>query len=131
MAEWLRKMMAGRYGNDALNFALMIMFLLLAMIGELTNVMPIRWLSLIPLGWCLFRTLSRNRIKRSEENRRFLSMVRPAEDRVRRTIRHLKDSKTHRFFRCPQCSQKLRVPKGKGRIEITCPKCRQVMIRKT
>ena len=36
------------------------------------------------------------------------------------------DKVTYRVFGCPGCSQLLRVPKGNGRIEITCPRCGNV-----
>ena len=76
---------------------------------------------LIPvlLGVVLWRMLSRNIYKRARENRRYLS-----------TLERLKD-RDHRYFSCPKCHQDVRVPKGKGKIAITCPQCRERFIKKT
>lgn len=43
----------------------------------------------------------------------------------------LKQRKTHRFFKCPECGVTVRVPKGKGKIKITCPKCKNAFVRNT
>jgi ribosomal protein L37AE/L43A len=69
--------------------------------------------------WAIFRSFSRNVYKRYQENHRFLLFF----DR-------LKDRK-HKIFQCPRCRQMVRVPRGKGKIAITCPKCRERFIKKT
>ena len=71
------------------------------------------------LGWALFRTLSRNTYKRYQENRKFLQIFDRLKDRQ------------HRYFDCPKCRQTVRVPRGKGKIAISCPKCGEKFIRKT
>ena len=70
-------------------------------------------------GWSIFRMLSRNTYRRYRENRRFLLLI----DRFR--------DRQHRYFDCPSCRQSVRVPRGKGKIAITCPKCREKFVRKT
>ena len=71
------------------------------------------------LFWANFRTFSRNTYKRYQENRRYLRFM----DQLR--------DKEHRYYTCPRCRQTVRVPKGKGKISITCPKCSERFIKKT
>ena len=119
----LRRFFMGRYGHDKLNMAILSGGLLLCVIGMFVdNVLADLILTLgsyALLVWSLVRCFSRNTYKRYQENRRFLLWL----DR-------LKDQK-HRYFACPRCRQTVRVPRGKGKIAITCPKCREKFIKKT
>jgi uncharacterized paraquat-inducible protein A len=65
---------------------------------------------------------SRRLDQRRKENARFLSILRPLRQKFSSTLAHMKD-KEHRYFRCPNCKQQMRVPRGKGRIQVTCRKC--------
>ena len=120
----LQRFMTGRYGQlDKLNSLLLwigVIIVLVSMFlptGWLTLLFPL--ISYVLLGVVLWRMLSRNIYKRARENRRYLS-----------TLERLKD-RDHRYFSCPKCHQDVRVPKGKGKIAITCPQCRERFIKKT
>jgi hypothetical protein len=76
-------------------------------------------LSYVLMGWAIFRMLSRNTYKRYQENKKYLRFVEQIRDRE------------HKYFDCPRCRQPVRVPRGKGKIAITCPKCREKFIKKT
>ncbi|HAB60780.1 MAG TPA: hypothetical protein DCE48_08770, partial [Lachnospiraceae bacterium] len=71
-----------------------------------------------------------NTRKRYEENQKFLSFWNPIRNTFTKKVERSKD-KTHRFFKCPKCSKTVRVPKGKGKICITCPICKEEFIRKS
>ena len=113
----LRQFMAGRYGTDKLNMWILGGGLILCLISLFVNLAAVNLLltagSYAMMGLAIFRTFSRNTYKRYQENRRFLLWL----DRV-------KDRK-HRHFSCPKCHQPVRVPRGKGKIIITCPKCKE------
>ena len=120
---WLRQFMAGRYGTDKLN-----MYILGAGVVACVLTMLLPWvladliltvLSYALMIWAIFRTFSRNTYRRYQENRRFLLWLGQVKDR------------DHKYFHCPKCSQPVRLPKGKGKIAITCPKCMEKFIRKT
>ena len=117
----LQRFMAGRYGTDKLNLTILgvgvALCLLSALIPPAALVLTILSYSL--LIWAMFRTLSRNTYKRYQENRKYLSLLDRLKDRE------------HRYFDCPRCRQTVRVPKGKGKISITCPKCQEKFIKKT
>lgn len=118
----LQRFMYGRYGNDQLNLFLVIAYVILSLLATVTKWGILTLIGDVCLLWMLFRTLSRNLSKRREENARFLSWVRPILQwiRVQKSIHR---DKEHRYFRCPNCNQYLRVPRGKGKITVTCRNC--------
>ena len=121
--QWLQRVMAGRYGTDKLNTWILGAGLILCIVSIFVRI-PMVDLALT-LGayalmiWAMFRTFSRNTYKRYRENRRFLMLL----DRIK--------DREHRYFDCPKCRQPVRVPRGKGQIMITCPKCKEKFQRKT
>jgi len=128
--EWLRKVMQGRYGADQLSLALLVISVILTIVGIFPKVHWISSLAIIPLILCYMRTFSKNIAKRSRENARFLSIWAPIKKKINNRVNRLND-KAHRYYRCPKCKKTVRVPKGKGRICITCPVCKEEFIRKS
>ena len=118
----IRRFMYGRYGNDQLNLFLVVLYLALYLLFAATRFVPLYWLTVVLIITALFRTLSRNLTRRREENAKFLRLIDPAVRwmRLRRAIRR---DKEHRYFKCPNCGQMLRVPRGKGKITVTCRGC--------
>ncbi len=118
-----RRFMTGRYGADKLNMAMVYTAFGVFVVSLLLPWPTVRLvLMLLYYGLCfgaIFRMLSRNTYKRYQENRKFLMFFQRLRDRE------------HRYYDCPRCRQQIRVPRGKGRISITCPKCREKFIRKT
>ncbi len=129
--NWLRKFMMGRYGGDQLSMVLLVFSLLLTFIAQLSRLPILAYISYIPLCISIFRILSRNVEKRRMENYKFAMVISPAYSRFTKIQKRVKDSKTHRYFRCPNCKASLRVPKDKGKIVITCPKCNTEFRKKT
>lgn len=121
--QWLQHFMAGRYGTDKLNMYILgigvIISILAMFIPSPLVTMILAALSYVLMFWAIFRTFSRNTYKRYQENRKFLMLL----DRI-------KDRK-HRYYTCPRCRQPVRVPRGKGKIAITCPKCKEKFVKKT
>ena len=119
----MRNFMVGRYGTDKLNTAILSAGLIACIISMFVKrPMADLALTMVSYGfmfWALFRTFSRNTYKRYQENRKFLQLM----DRIK--------DRQHRYFNCPRCRQVVRVPRGKGKISITCPKCREKFIKKT
>ena len=119
----LRRFMEGRYGSDKLNSAILgaalVMVILALFIRSALPNLILHGISYALMFWSIFRSLSRNTYKRYQENRKFLKCV----DRIR--------DRDHRYFDCPKCQQTVRVPRGKGKIAITCPRCREKFVKKT
>ena len=119
----LRRFMEGRYGNDKLNNAILgvaLFFVILALFirNPLVNLI-VHAVAYVLMFWMIFRSLSRNTYKRYQENRRYLQFFGRLKDR------------DHRYFDCPKCRQMVRVPRGKGKIAISCPRCREKFVRKS
>ena len=119
----LRNFMAGRYGTDRLNMVILVSGLVASILSSLVGKAPfnlIFWLlSYALMIWAICRSLSRNTYKRYQENRKFMQFFDRLKDRQ------------HRYFDCPKCRQMVRVPRGKGKISITCPRCKEKFVKKT
>lgn len=129
--NWFRRFMIGRYGYDQLSMALIILSFLLTFIASLINRPILSYIGYIPLGICIFRILSRNIQRRRMENYKFTMIISPVYSWFKKTQNRTKDSKTHRHLKCPNCGQGIRIPKGKGKIIITCPKCKKEFKQRT
>ena len=122
----------GRNGPDALSMAssfLACLLLIVAMIvgGVVSNVL---WLlALVCLVCSYFRIFSRNLSKRQAENQKFLNMIAPVTTWWNRQKTRRRQKNLYCFFKCPQCGTVLRVPKGKGRLRITCKTCGHIFER--
>ena len=129
MLNWLQRLMYGRYGTDQLNLFLLVFSIVASLILRFTPVWYLGCLTYLPLGYALFRMFSRNISKRQAENQTFLRLTAPAVRWFRTRFARAKDG-THRYFACPKCRQTCRVPKGRGKIQITCPVCGHSFIKK-
>lgn len=123
IADAFRRFMEGRYGNDKLNMALLAVGAGLCLINLFLPIGLLNlFLMLLCYGlmfWAIFRMLSRNTYGRYQENRKYLQWIERMKDRQ------------HRYYDCPRCRQQVRVPRGKGKIAISCPKCREKFVKKT
>ena len=111
------------YGFDGMSSFLLFISVILNLVTGMwpsQAVNNFNLISYLPLLGCIFRVFSRNHERRAHENECFLKLAREEQA----------EAKLFRFFKCPVCKQKLRVPKGKGKVEITCPKCGNKFIKK-
>jgi len=123
--------MLGRYGSDQLNVALLVVYLVLALLLSIFSAPAfLSVIPMLPLAFAFFRMLSRNTMQRRKENLAFLRLWQPIACKGRQFIARRRD-REHRYFTCPKCRTLLRVPRGKGKITITCPKCREKLERKS
>ncbi len=118
-----QRFMYGRYGSDKLNLLLLGIAVVLIIASNFGELYYLGVVAYVPLLLSIYRMYSRNIYKRRMENQKFLSFVGGIQKRC--------TDRDHRYYNCPKCKQQLRVPKGVGKISITCPKCRTHFEKKT
>ena len=128
--RYMAQFMAGRYGGDQLNLLLMALYLVLYIVFLFTRLLAFELLAVVLLFVSLFRSLSRNLDARRAENSRFLQFARPIARRWN-TFHSRTHDREHRYFKCPNCGQQMRVPRGKGRITVHCRSCGAVFEEKS
>ncbi len=131
LSERYRQFMIGRYGADELGLFLVIVSIVLSLLSRLFFwgfvLSFISWMILI---WCLIRMYSRNIAKRYEEKEKYLKLKNKFLAWVRIKRDAWNNRKTHKYFRCTNCKASIRVPRGVGKIKVSCPRCRKEMIKK-
>lgn len=135
--NWKNKMsqfMYGRYGVDQFSKFLLLATLVLCIasiflpprVGSLIST-----LVLILIIYTYFRMFSRNIYKRAAENEKYLKITNKWRRKFNTEKKIASQRKYYRFYKCPGCGQKIRVPKGRGKIQIRCPKCNEKFIKKS
>ncbi len=118
-----RNFMVGRYGTDKLNMTILVCGVVICLVSLFIPVQGVKlgmtFAAYGLLFWAMFRCFSRSTYKRYRENRKYLMFLDALKDRE------------HRYYECPKCHQPVRVPRSKGKISITCPKCKEKFVKKT
>lgn len=138
----ISRFMYGRYGYDEFNRFLNIATLVILILTFFQRLWPplgyLYYLGLALLIYSFFRTLSKNRNARLKERSAYLKAKGSVQKLFRKVkgffkiqIRRFKERKSYKYFTCPNCKTTIRVPKGHGRVQISCPKCRTTFVGKT
>ena len=130
MRDKLQRFMWGRYGNDRFNQFLMIVALVLMVLSFFGGGL-FYTLAFAVMIYAYFRMFSKNTYKRSAENQWYLQREMKVRGLVNKKKRELAQRKVYHIYKCPNCKQKIRVPKGRGRIAITCRKCGNEFVKKS
>ncbi len=134
MRSWLQKVMTGRYGVDEFSRFLNILAMVFLVLFMLLNnsLGSFFWLlTMATLIWSFVRILSRNTYRRRAENNAYLTLRYNLTRKLSGVRQRMRQKKYYRFYKCPKCGITTRVPKGKGKIRITCPKCGEIFQRKS
>lgn len=134
MKQKLARFMVGRNGNDQLNLFLLGLDVVLLIAASFVRGDAGRLLYLLTfalLGFAYFRMLSRNLVRRRQENARYLHAQYRLSAQVKLRREKWVQRKDYKFFSCPSCKTTLRVPRGHGKIKIVCRKCGNTFTGKT
>ena len=131
MKEKFYRFMQGRYGSDELSKFLSTLGMVFVFISIFVKSGIIRFLFWFCLFWAYFRMFSKNHSARYAENQKFCNWRYDMAIKKNKKKQEWEQRKIYRLFRCPMCKQRVRVPKGRGKICITCPKCRQEFVRRS
>lgn len=130
MKEKFYRFMQGRYGNDQFNHFLMILSLAVMILSILWKP-QLYLIAIALLAWGYYRMFSKKVYSRAVENQKYLSVREKVLGRLRREKDLLEQRKTYHIYKCPGCGQKVRIPRGKGRVEVHCPKCGKDFIKRS
>jgi DNA-directed RNA polymerase subunit RPC12/RpoP len=131
MKDRLRNFMIGRYGVDQLNRFLLILALVNIMTGMLTHHWLLNSITVLLLVFSYYRMFSKDFERRSRENSWYLKYENRFGSMYKKMVNTMRQRRYYHIYKCPTCKQKIRIPKGKGRISITCPKCRTDFVKKS
>lgn len=137
MRDKFNKFMQGRYGVDDLSRFIMGVALVLIILAMFANIFSrtvgstLDILGVAAIVYAYIRIFSRNIQRRYAENQKFLQMTSKFRFRFNNEKDLMKQRKTHHIYSCPGCGQKIRIPKGKGKIEIECPKCHTKFVKRS
>jgi len=126
-----RNFMMGRYGTDQLTLALLILGMIFTFMGNAFELIFLTTITYVIFLACIYRTMSKNISARQKENYKFLKYWNPVMAWSKGKYNIIKSSKDYKYFKCPNCKQELRVPRGKGKISVTCKKCNTKFIAKS
>ena len=131
MKDKFQNFMYGRYGTDSLNKFLIYASFAFIVLNLFIRNNGVSFLVYAILIYAIFRMFSRNVAARSSENSRFLGWRNKAADFFRNKTSEFRQLRSYHIYRCPNCGQKIRIPRGKGKIMVTCPKCRTKFRKRT
>ena len=131
MREKIQRFMIGRYGADELAKAQSIAALVLLFWSMFSRLGIFYWLAIALMIYSTWRMFSKNISARYAENQKYLQMTSKFRLRFNKEKNLMKQRKTHHIYSCPGCGQKIRIPRGKGKIEIECPKCHTKFVKRS
>ncbi len=124
LGDRIRELMVGRYGVDDLSKCLMTVTLILFILSLFVRNKMLYLAALVVCFYTWYRMLSEQFQQREKENAIYQRVRASMKKLLKAQKRRIDGSRDFCFFTCPGCGQEVRVPRGKGRIRITCPKCR-------
>ena len=131
MGEKIQRFMIGRYGADELAKAQSIAALVLLFLSMFSRLGIFYWLAIALMIYSTWRMFSKNISARYAENQKYLQVTSKFRLRFNKEKNLMKQRKTHHIYSCPGCGQKIRIPRGKGKIEIECPKCHTKFVKRS
>lgn len=123
MKERFDRFMYGRYGSDQLSKLLLGVCFACLILNIFTGSRLLYLIAVVMLVFAYIRIFSKDHTRRYAENMKYLQIRDRILKKLGLTEKQIQQRKMYHIYHCPGCSQKIRIPRGKGRIEITCPKC--------
>ena len=119
----MQRFMMGRHGADQLSLALLVAGIALSLLHSLTGFIVFYLLGMAAYIWGIFRMFSRNEGKRANENLRWVGFWTELKTNIKQFFTRLKNMRKYRYFKCPECKARLRLPRKVGEVTVTCGKC--------
>lgn len=123
MKEKFYRFMQGRHGVDQFSKFLMYLACALVILNIFVHSSILNLLFWVLVIYSYFRVFSRNHMARYQENQRYLDATAKFRYWFEQQKKMANERKYHHIYTCPKCKQKIRIPRGKGKIMVRCPKC--------
>ena len=130
LRESLNRLMAGRHGADEFSLILLIAGLMLSIIGSIFRIGALSLISMAFYIYSFFRMFSKDHPKRYAENQKYLQIWNRSTGSMRQFFVRLKNIRKYKYFKCPECHSRLRLPRKVGEVTVTCGKCRHAFKQK-
>lgn len=134
LVQWIQKMlfyMNGRYGIDELSKVLLMLGLIINVLSNFVGGMILSAIGIALIAYAVLRILSKEKTNRYKEYRYYIAMKQNVMTKIQKLKNKQAQRKVYKFYTCSECKKAIRVPKGKGKIKITCPSCKNQFIKKT
>ncbi|MBR3223825.1 MAG: hypothetical protein IKF78_00695 [Atopobiaceae bacterium] len=119
LASWLR----GRNGTDELSTCVIVVAFILVVVNIFVRSLVLTIISGVLIVYALFRMTSKNLEARENENGVFTEFIGPVRPWLRNPAQAMGEARAYKHLKCPECGQRVRVPRGKGKIRVRCPQC--------
>ncbi|SFB96007.1 hypothetical protein SAMN04488102_10214 [Alkalibacterium subtropicum] len=132
--QWMSKLMfymKGRYGYDELSKVLILFGLVLSIFSNFTGGGILNLLALASIAYGGLRVLSREKGNRRRELQQYIKLKQSVLSSYRKYRNRWIQRKAFKITKCPSCKQKIRIPRGRKKVRVTCPSCQNKFIRKT
>lgn len=131
MREKLIRFMQGRYGVDSFSKTIITIGFIVLLLSMFTKTNIFYWIGWVLVIYAYYRIFSKNIGKRQQENQLYLNKTYKLRCKFAAWKNQMMQRKDYHIYTCPGCKQKIRIPRGKGKIEIQCPKCRTTFVKKS
>ncbi|MEQ3347147.1 hypothetical protein AAA073_06850 [Peptoniphilus senegalensis] len=129
--EKMRNFMVGRYGQDELGKFILSLTLILLVINLFVKTSALSAVALMLIFYSYYRIFSRDTSARYAENKKFLDTIEPLRRKFFTSKNKYENRKVYKYIKCPSCKLEMKVPKGKGKIKVTCKSCGNKFIIKS
>lgn len=129
--EKMRNFMIGRYGQDELGKFILYLTLILLVINLFVKTSALSAVALMLIFYSYYRIFSRDTSARYSENKKFLDTIEPLRRKFFTSKNKYENRKVYKYIKCPSCKLEMKVPKGKGKIKVTCKSCGNKFIIKS
>ncbi|MBQ3479499.1 MAG: hypothetical protein IJH25_15175 [Clostridia bacterium] len=117
-------------GADNLGMVIIVTSLIVLLLARITGLGLLAYVAMALYIWAMFRMFSHNKARRMEENNRFTQSWTKVKTEVSQAFNRLKNSRKYKYYRCPNCKARLRIPRGIGEKNVTCSQCKHTFKKK-
>lgn len=132
--QWISKVlfyMKDRYGYDELSKVLILIGLVLGIFSNFSNGILLNVIGLALIAFGGLRILSKEKANRRQELHKYIKVKQSLFSRYRKMRNRWAQRKAFKIIKCPNCKQKIRIPRGRKKIRVTCPSCKEKFVKKT